>query len=1087
MKNLLKTVVPLMVVVSMMLSLLPTYAAEDVVYELVYEEEGQQTFYDWGVHVEVDTNPAQTNLAESNPAMFAQLLRDCNIKIHRMNFNFAHIYDEDGTFHPHVVDAYAKNFLIPLAENGCDKYIFCSWRPHPSKRYKDASNRNRIYEELEDEYVQQTVYFLKYMKEKGYPLPTVFSTQNEPDGAHVPLDQLIRLTVKFDKAFEEAGLGEILLAGPDVSSLNTGNATYWGQDFSTFDKYPEYAEAIDMIHYHAYGNHASEAEALAESFRNGLEKYGFRAWQTEVSTISSGAAKCRTMGGGNFFIGHAMMMLEKLCGDIGWLKNDTWLWFMGVNSYDYLFTDKDSVFAWGGEQLQAMFAGGRGADSANSFQRTPIGNMLQILFTNAVSGSVVHRLNSDDPDLRWQMSSNIQTVGLTNDEKTTVVLLNTTDKTKKYDVKGIPGTTATLYSMDSKKWQTVQTKEYNIVDKNIKQLEIEPYSCNIIVTTNEDTAAPRITIDMEDSAFLESDGTYYVAEDSIAIVGSTDEKALVNVDGTKGYTNSDNKFTIKKSIKKDTTFNVTATDAKGNKSQSTQVTVKYNPKFVGIAFDEYDTISTKETYTLNGKSNKEGKLVIGDQTVQIGSDGKFSVDLPLNQGENIFEGIIYADDGNKSNKASIRIMCDSSAPQITVSEENIVSDQRRYLISGTVSEKLKSLTVNGEEIPVNDELYFVKTLKLKEGDNTFRIKATDFYDLTTEKIVKATFTPNAGTYHKVDGVAQVRKATAPIKLDGVLDEAQWVVDIAADKEVLDNPSLTASFGTLWDEKNLYVAAIVKDDKIVYAHQYPYLNDSVELMFNPSNKKSGAWVAGDKQLFSGYINGEQNLYYNIDTMDSAWTLTEDGYVVEFAVPWTTVGVDPKVGLKVGFDVNVNDSDIPLKRNGVVTWSGTENNYLSTSDFGTIVLAGPGDEITYADISDDEAGASEDVAQDGVVIEKDVVKILVNGKETKTKNMPVLENGQLRVSIDTLIEVSGLTHTWLDNNTVVIEIPGIGDMTVQADNPTIQIGIHPDIVDVTPYKIDGGIYIGKDFPEKYCSGYFMIDYSYDEKTKTISFEK
>ncbi len=1083
MKKFLKTVVPLMIVSSMILSLLPSLAAEDVVYELVYEDEAQQTFYDWGVHLEVDSNPAQRNLSRSNPAMFAQLIRDCNIKIHRMNFNHEHIYDEDGTFHPHVVDAYAKNFLLPLEQNGCEKYIYCSWRPHPSKRYKDASNRNRIYEDMEDEYVQQTVHFLKYMQEKGYPLPDVFSPQNEPDGAHVPADQLIRLTIKFNEAFEKAGLGHILIAGPDVSSMDSGTSVYWGENFSTFDSYPEYAQAIDMLHYHAYGNHTTNAVKAAESFREGIEKYGYRVWQTEVSTISSNATTCKQKGGGNFFIGHAIHMLEKLCGDVAWLKNDTWLWFMGINSYDYLFTDTDSTFAWGGEQLQTMFAGGRGADGVNSFQRTPIGNMLQILFTNVESGSVVHRLNSNDPTLNWTVSSNVQTVGFTNDEKTTVVLLNPTDKAKKYDIKNLPGTTATMYSLDSQNWQTVQDTNYNIVDKTIQQVEIAPHSCNIIVATNKDIAAPRIKIDMTDSAFKEADGTYYVTEESVDITGSTDEKALVNVNGAKDYTDNENKFSIRKSINKDTVFDVVATDAYGNKSQSTKVPVKYNPNYVGIAFDEYETKCSKDVYTLTGMSNREGKLVIGDKTVPIGSDYKFSVDLPLKQGENNFEGIVYDISGNQSNKASLKVMCDSIAPDIKLKEENISSNQRRYLISGTLSEQVESLTINGTEIPVDDSLYFAKILKLKEGENNFKIKATDFYGLTTEKVLKINFVPDGNTYHKVDGVAQVRKASAPIKLDGIIDEKEWVIDIAADKEALDRPTITLGFGTLWDEENLYVAAVVKDDKVVYDHQYPYQNDSVELLFNPSNEKAGIWVPGDIQLFSGYVNGEKTFYTaNTKPINSAWNITDDGYVVEIAVPWTTIGLTPKKGLKIGFDVNVNESDESLKRTGIVTWSGTADNYLTTADFGTIVLAGAGEEITYADISDDIEENT-----DSVVVERDVVKIMVNGKETKTKHMPVLENGQLRISIDTMLEISGIGHTWLDDNTVEIQTTGTGYMVVQADNPTIQIGIHPDIVDVTPYKIDGGIYVGKDFAEKYSSGYFKMEYSYDEQTKTISFKK
>ena len=55
-----------------------------------------------------------------------QTVRDCNMTVHRTNFNQKFIYDADGTFHPEVVDGYAKNFLIPLMENGVDKYIYCS-------------------------------------------------------------------------------------------------------------------------------------------------------------------------------------------------------------------------------------------------------------------------------------------------------------------------------------------------------------------------------------------------------------------------------------------------------------------------------------------------------------------------------------------------------------------------------------------------------------------------------------------------------------------------------------------------------------------------------------------------------------------------------------------------------------------------------------------------------------------------------------------------------------------------------------------------------------------------------------------------
>ena len=1060
-------------------------ANDEYIYDLNFESEEQQRFSEWGAHFFVDANPTQFNLSKANPAMFAQTVRDCNMTIHRMNFNQKYVYDADGNFHPEVVDAYAKNLLIPLAENGCGRYIYCSWRPNEPHRYKDASNRNRIYEDHEDQYVAEVVNMLSYMKEKGYPLPVVFSVQNEPDGAHVPLDQFMRLSIKFDKALEEAGLGDILIAGPDVSSVSAGHGSYWGKEFSTFDNNPEFAKAIDLINYHAYGNHAANGPEIAESFRKGLEKYHYRAWQTEVSTISSGAPTCRTKGGGNFFLGHSILMFEKLCGDFAWLNCDTWLWFMATNSYDYLFTEKDSVFAYGGEQAQAMIYGGRGADGVNSFQRYPTGDMLQILFKNVESGSFVHRLNSDDPDLHWQISTNVQTVGFKNSKKTTIILLNPSGKTKKYNVKNISGKSAKVYSVSEGAWQTVAEDNYNVIDNMAEKVVIKPYSTNIIVITDEDNAAPVINVDMKDSAFKESDGTFYVRDTDLNITGTVDEEALVSVNGAKGFTNSERRFSINRKINKDTEYTLTATDQYGNSSDPVKVLIKYNPNYVGIAYDEYDTICNKEIYTLNGFSNTEGKFVIDGKTAEIGDDHKFSVDLPLEEGENTFEGIVYDNNGHYSNKAKINIFCDSIAPKIDLKRVKTETNQRYQLLQGTVSEPVESFTINGENVDLKDDLSFVYILSAKEGDNVCKIAAVDGFGNVGENNVDIKYTVDSKTSHKINGVAYVKKIDSEVKIDGVLDEKDWNIDLLADKNALQDPTMTIRFGMMWDSNNLYIAAIVDDDKVAYGHQYAYANDSVEMLFNPSNEKAGTWVPGDIQLFSGYVNSELTFHQNSKPITSGWTITDDGYVAEIAVPWTTIGLSPKSGLKIGFDLNVNDSDVPKVRNGIITWQGTANNYLTTEDFGTIVLVDNAESVIYDDVTDDTPDTSDtlDTPED-IRIEKDVVKVYVNNIPTKTKNMPVLENGKLRISIDTLLEVSGIEHVWQNENLVVIKTV-FGDMNVEADNPTVQIGIHPDIVDVTPYKIDGGIYVGIDFAEKYSSGYFDIGFSYDEKTKSIYF--
>ena len=65
----------------------------------------------------------------------------------------------------------------------------------------------------------------------------------------------------------------------------------------------------------------------------------------------------------------------------------------------------------------------------------------------------------------------------------------------------------------------------------------------------------------------------------------------------------------------------------------------------------------------------------------------------------------------------------------------------------------------------------------------------------------------------------------------------------------------------------------------------------------------------------------------------------GYTVEARVPWALVGVSPRDGLRVGFDVHVNDADGP---DGVrarkLVWAGTpgDDQYRDPGRFGTVVL-------------------------------------------------------------------------------------------------------------------------------------------------------
>jgi hypothetical protein len=65
----------------------------------------------------------------------------------------------------------------------------------------------------------------------------------------------------------------------------------------------------------------------------------------------------------------------------------------------------------------------------------------------------------------------------------------------------------------------------------------------------------------------------------------------------------------------------------------------------------------------------------------------------------------------------------------------------------------------------------------------------------------------------------------------------------------------------------------------------------------------------------------------------------GYRAEIKFPWSTLGVKPSAGTKIGLDVHVNDDDDGGDRDSKLTWRGKEDNAWQTpSVFGTAELTG-----------------------------------------------------------------------------------------------------------------------------------------------------
>jgi hypothetical protein len=215
------------------------------------------------------------------------------------------------------------------------------------------------------------------------------------------------------------------------------------------------------------------------------------------------------------------------------------------------------------------------------------------------------------------------------------------------------------------------------------------------------------------------------------------------------------------------------------------------------------------------------------------------------------------------------------------------------------------------------------------------------------------------------------------KIDGVLDDPAWqtaattgpLIDVASGGP---NTRLAwnGSVKLTWDDKNLYVAAEVKDTKLVGGFsptdtKDPHLweKECVELMIEPDAEGTNAGYyeiqIGTQNLifdsqFDGYNsprggpNGpfghEEWAIRGVTAVKVDGTLDKDddtdvGYVVEASIPWTSFSRALRAPPAPGDAWRMNF--YAMKRNDGVAWSPIlgEGNFHKASRFGRVVFVAP----------------------------------------------------------------------------------------------------------------------------------------------------
>jgi len=185
----------------------------------------------------------------------------------------------------------------------------------------------------------------------------------------------------------------------------------------------------------------------------------------------------------------------------------------------------------------------------------------------------------------------------------------------------------------------------------------------------------------------------------------------------------------------------------------------------------------------------------------------------------------------------------------------------------------------------------------------------------------------------------VKKVTSTVAIDGQLDESFWDITtpITIKHYTSDN---TASFGVLWDDNYLYIGVSVIDGSLYMNGRQGFYDDGIEIYID-GNYSKGTSVEQDDRRFVKPVKSYwiQEADGHIDGVLYKWVKTNDGYSMEFAIPWSNFNVTPTATMNIGFNLAVNDEDDTNDHNALpkLIWAGSSNYYKNPSTWGVLNLS------------------------------------------------------------------------------------------------------------------------------------------------------
>ena len=207
-----------------------------------------------------------------------------------------------------------------------------------------------------------------------------------------------------------------------------------------------------------------------------------------------------------------------------------------------------------------------------------------------------------------------------------------------------------------------------------------------------------------------------------------------------------------------------------------------------------------------------------------------------------------------------------------------------------------------------------------------------------------------------------------MKIDGIL-EKEW---FNSEPVEIQNDDNRYKIYSCWNKDNLYMAAEVIDkfvytrflemkedqlnwDSIKYTKSNSFFNrvwldDCLGFFFDINTNRTSLLEPNDMTLeisptgvfLSLNLDVYKQMFYNLKGVRCSTNFLKNqhndtmGYVIELAIPWKSLDIDPDKTNKIGFEIYMVDKEDADSPRVISSWSGDPHNHLNPSEWGTLIL-------------------------------------------------------------------------------------------------------------------------------------------------------